>query len=192
MGRPKYIDEQISQRIGSIRSNKDGIQAICIDYKDYKNITVKFINHDCVCNMRWDHFNNGNFSLPKEYTIKNRIGTTISNKNGYTAKCVSYNNSNDISIDVNGIIIPHVGWGNFISGKFKINKYGAYQGEKSKTNNDRKPNKEYETWMSMLKRCYSQSVKNNRPTYSECRVCDQWMNYDNFYNWITQQPNYLN
>ena len=44
--------------------------------------------------------------------------------------------------------------------------------------------KSYETWVNMLARCYSNSYKNKYPTYKDCKVCDEWHNYQNFAKWF--------
>lgn len=41
-------------------------------------------------------------------------------------------------------------------------------------------------WHSMLKRCYSEA--GNYPTYEGVRVCDEWLTFSNFKNWIVAQP----
>ena len=190
MTKVERLNQYKCDRIGVIKENKDGIRAKCIEYDNSDNITVEFLDYNYVSKMRWDHFNDGKFNLPFDIVKSQRVGTKITNHNGFTAECIEYNNANDISIKVNTTIIPHVIWGNFINGKFKINQYGGYVGSLDKSDDIRKISKEYESWLSMLKRCYSQSVKNNRPTYDQCTVCDEWMNYDNFYNWIINQSNY--
>ena len=40
----------------------------------------------------------------------------------------------------------------------------------------------YKTWSSMLKRCYSGKYK----TYSDCSVCDDWQNFQNFAKWYEE------
>lgn len=39
------------------------------------------------------------------------------------------------------------------------------------------------TWCGMLQRCYSEDSLIKRPTYNECYVCDEWLNYQNFAEW---------
>lgn len=45
-------------------------------------------------------------------------------------------------------------------------------------------NKAYQTWASMIKRCYSDKVAKNRPTYGDCIVCDEWHNFQAFAEWF--------
>lgn len=42
-------------------------------------------------------------------------------------------------------------------------------------------------WTGMLKRCYSSKYKTNNPTYSDCAVTDEWLNFSNFRSWMETQ-----
>lgn len=50
--------------------------------------------------------------------------------------------------------------------------------------------KEFETWNNILERCYSQILKENQPTYKDATCCEEWLNYENFYEWLHAQPNF--
>ena len=50
----------------------------------------------------------------------------------------------------------------------------------------------YQIWFDMLKRCYSDRVKAVRNTYKACRVCDEWLNFQNFAEWCEKQNNFEN
>ena len=52
---------------------------------------------------------------------------------------------------------------------------------------DGKPVKEYELWMSMLSRCFSEKVQTRKPTYRGCNVSDNFLNYSFFYDWCQEQ-----
>lgn len=41
----------------------------------------------------------------------------------------------------------------------------------------------YATWISMVKRGYSQNLKKKRPTYQNVTVCEEWHLFSNFRNW---------
>ena len=45
----------------------------------------------------------------------------------------------------------------------------------------------YQTWKSMLKRCYSEKYHQEYPTYKGCSVCDEWLIFSNFKRWMEQQ-----
>jgi len=44
--------------------------------------------------------------------------------------------------------------------------------------------KKYDTWYNLLMRCYSEEEHVRNPTYTDCTVCDEWLNYQNFAEWF--------
>lgn len=46
-------------------------------------------------------------------------------------------------------------------------------------------NYSYSVWLNMLQRCCASNEKIN-PTYQECEVCDEWLNYQNFAKWYSK------
>ena len=47
--------------------------------------------------------------------------------------------------------------------------------------------KEYTLWCNMLQRCYSTTLKKQRPTYVGCEVSDKFKSYEYFYEWCQSQ-----
>lgn len=45
----------------------------------------------------------------------------------------------------------------------------------------------YVKWKSMLERCYSEKYHKVKPTYENCTVCDDWILFSNFRQWMIQQ-----
>jgi hypothetical protein len=45
----------------------------------------------------------------------------------------------------------------------------------------------YKTWSQMLKRCYCEKFKSQNPSYKDCAVCDEWLIFSNFKNWMIIQ-----
>jgi len=45
----------------------------------------------------------------------------------------------------------------------------------------------YAKWKDMLKRCYCEKAIKRRPTYTECYVCDSWLYFSNFRDWVISQ-----
>ena len=44
------------------------------------------------------------------------------------------------------------------------------------------------TWNNMMNRCYNDKYHQKQPTYIGCAVCDEWLDFDVFYDWF--QLNY--
>lgn len=45
----------------------------------------------------------------------------------------------------------------------------------------------YQKWFDMLKRCYSKKYQDKHPSYIGCRVCDDWLSFSKFKQWMKQQ-----
>ena len=45
----------------------------------------------------------------------------------------------------------------------------------------------YDAWFSMLRRCYCSKSLKSRPSYSSCVVCDEWLNFSKFKEWMLSQ-----
>ena len=52
---------------------------------------------------------------------------------------------------------------------------------------DGKKVKEYALWFSMLQRCFSEEYQTRQPTYKDCNVSDNFLNYSYFYDWCQEQ-----
>jgi hypothetical protein len=75
--------------------------------------------------------------------------------------------------------------------RMKISVYGfGFIGcGKFKPRRMNKPSKEYVTWCDMIRRCYDPYNINKYPAYKDCTVCDEWMNFQNFAKWYTENQN---
>ena len=65
----------------------------------------------------------------------------------------------------------------------------------SKTGKDRGKRKTiwicpyYKKWTGILERCFSLALHKRHPSYSECKICDDWLRLSNFIKWVDSQPN---
>lgn len=50
--------------------------------------------------------------------------------------------------------------------------------------------KEYCVWHSLIKRCYDQKTRERQPTYKVASICEEWLLFENFCDWLCSQPNY--
>lgn len=55
---------------------------------------------------------------------------------------------------------------------------------------NKRPTREYNAWLRMLNRCFDKTVKKSQPTYKDVSMCDEWLLFDNFYEWLHSQPNF--
>jgi len=45
----------------------------------------------------------------------------------------------------------------------------------------------YVIWKNMIQRCYSKRTRSKYPTYLDCTVCDDWLTFSNFKEWVELQ-----
>lgn len=122
--------------------------------------------------------------------IKNKIGETNTTSYGSHMTIINY-------IDYKNVIVKFDGSGyekttsyeQFKDGKVKSPYcrsvcHQGYIGEgKYKIKVDGIVTKQYVNWHNMLQRCYNEKFQATRPTYKDCTVCDDWLNYQNFAKW---------
>lgn len=49
---------------------------------------------------------------------------------------------------------------------------------------------EYDEWKQMLRRCFSNKEKERIPAYKIVTCCDEWLSYEQFYEWLHLQNNF--
>jgi hypothetical protein len=123
-----------------------------------------------------------------------RLNETNINNQNYIMKIIQYNNKRDILVEFQdeykGIV--HTNYHNFKVGLVKnpyhpsvCNGMGIV-GNKYPIHVDHKNIKEYQSWMDMLKRVF----KPKYPTYKDVTCCNEWLLYENFYEWLHSQENF--
>lgn len=129
--------------------------------------------------------------------INNRLGAENINRFGCLMKIVEYNSAQNIVVEFQdkykGKV--HTDYKRFQDGAVKNpylpNVFGVGMiGTKYKSKENGKNIKEYETWHGVLERSYSNNLKQIRPTYKNITCCDEWLLYENFYEWIHSQENF--
>ena len=65
---------------------------------------------------------------------------------------------------------------------------GKYKKTKDYTNQNGHtiPTPSYRVWVEMLKRCYDTKYQLHKPTYKDCSVCEEWLNYQKFAQWYEE------
>lgn len=124
-----------------------------------------------------------------------RIGEVKSNYQNCLMEIIEYKNAHDITVqfkDDHGAKV-HTEYNNFLRGRVKNPYYPSvygrgYLGDKYPTFKEKhKKCKEYQLWQRMMERCYGSYY---RHAYENAEVDKEWWNYDNFYEWLHQQPNF--
>ena len=119
------------------------------------------------------------------------------NNQGSLMKIVEYNNTSDIVVEFQDKYKTRVNsqYCNFASGSIKNpyhpSVYGVgITGNKYPRSKNCRNIKEFETWNNIILRCYSQIFKRNQPAYKDVTCCEEWLNYENFYEWLHNQSNF--
>ena len=108
---------------------------------------------------------------------------------------IEYINCENIKIEFNNGYVCNTTSGCIIQGNIKnllkpsiYNKGFIGVGE-YKISNNSKSELAYNKWVGMLARCYNPNYHINHPTYKNCEVCEEWLNYQNFAKWF--EDNYI-
>lgn len=135
--------------------------------------------------------------VPNVNLHDDRIGEEEYNYQGCLMKIVEYNASRDITVefqdDNRGLV--HTQYYNFKHKQVKNPYYPLVHGvgmvgNKYPARVNGVQLKEYRAWTSMLCRCYNDNFKLKKPTYKDVTCCNEWLIYDNFYEWIHGQENF--
>lgn len=132
--------------------------------------------------------------------IKNnntRIGEEAVNNQGCLMKIIKYINCDNIIIEFQDEYKAKIKtqYSHFLSGEIKNPYYKSVFGigmigNKYPRSINNKITKEYNTWSGMLRRCFDAKHKEIHPTYENATCCEEWLCYENFYEWLHSQPNF--
>lgn len=120
----------------------------------------------------------------------NVIGEEITGRYGHMA-VIAYRNSKDLDVKFdNGYIAKHHSYRTFKNGGItnpfypSVCNVGYYGIGKYVAKVNGQHTKEYLVWRTMLVRCYQNEYQRKHPTYKDCYVCDEWLNFQNFAEWF--------
>lgn len=121
-----------------------------------------------------------------------RIGETNLNNQGCLMKIIEYNYYNDIKVEFqdnfHGVV--HTKYCHFKSGGVKNPYHPDVLNVGISGNKYKNKGKEYVTWRFMLIRCFDKDYKQKMPTYENATCCEEWLLFENFYEWLHEQPNF--
>lgn len=119
------------------------------------------------------------------------------NNQGCLMKIVEYNSNNDMVVEFQDKYgyKTHAQYCNFKTGSIKNPYHNSVYGigmigVKYLTCVNGQQTKEYRTWLQMLRRCFSQREKKRLTYYQEAICCEEWLLYENFYEWLHNQDNF--
>lgn len=127
-----------------------------------------------------------------------RIGEERINIQGCLMKVIEYNNYQNIVVEFQDKYKSKVvsQYHHFVDGKI-LNPYyptvyniGIVGDKYPSSIKGGKHTKEYETWRNILYRSFNWKYKKEKPTYTDVTCCDEWLLYENFYEWIHSQINF--
>lgn len=188
------------ERLGLTKKNKWGDTMKIIKYNSANDIVVEFQDEwKEIKNSSYKAFENGNIVNP--HTYKQRIGTINVNNQGYIMKVIDYIDYYNVIIEFQDNYHERITctWGAFERGTIK-NHYAPFVcgigkvGTKYPTTTiDGKRTKEYTSWSSMITRCYTKTIVNGGNhyyRYEDTEICDEWLLFENFYEWLHSQENF--
>ena len=122
----------------------------------------------------------------------NRIGEKRINNFGSEMIIIEYRKAHDVDV-----YFPQYDWiarnkqyYNFKKGEIKCPYEKRYynvgyigEGKYKIHDENGKKTKCYYTWNDILRRCYSEKFHKKRTTYMGCKVCKEWLNFQNFADW---------
>lgn len=144
-----------------------------------------------------DSYYHGQGESGMESKKYNRIGKTNINYQGCPMKIVEYNNSHNIIVEFQDDYKArvHTDYRHFETGTVRNPYYPTVHnigitGNKYPTCKGKTTAKEFETWMDVIKRSFNDKTKERNPAYKDVNCCEEWLLYDNFHEWLHEQPNF--
>ncbi len=126
-----------------------------------------------------------------------RLGKQKLNYQKCLMEIIEYNDANDIIVEFQDKykVRVHAAYREFKNGNIKNPYYPSVfgvgmLGVKYITKVNGENTKEYLIWRKILGRCYDEKTKGKRPTYQDVTCCNDWLLYENFYDWLHKQSNY--
>lgn len=126
-----------------------------------------------------------------------RLGEERQNNQGCLMKIVEYDNALDIVVEFQDEYKTRIKtrYSDFVKGDVKNPYYPIVYnvgilGVKYPATINGVATKEYNAWHGIIERCFSNKLKEKYPTYKNITCCNEWLNYENFYEWLHSQENF--
>lgn len=184
-------------RLGEKRYNKQGYLMVVIEYNNAHDVLVEFQDeYKTKVRCAWQWFDKGKVNNP--IVFERRLGEERTNKQGSLMKIVRYGDANDIDVEFLDDFhyrTCNTTYNAFVDGRIKNPYYPdvfnvGMIGSKYPSRVNGSLTKEYQSWNAMLKRCFDKKLKNKNPTYKDVTCCNEWLLFENFYEWLHSQENF--
>ena len=133
-----------------------------------------------------------------EVNYKDCVGKVCKSLNSGDFKILKYNDSKNVEIQFlktgfeKSVELVQVRKGG-VKDPYSPSVYGVgITGTKYHPTVNGRDTKEYALWYSMLKRCYNDAYKKQRPAYIGCEVSENFKSYEYFYEWCNEQIGFGN
>lgn len=198
----EHNDKLKQERLGEEKLNNQGCLMRIVEYNNSSNIIVEFQDMQKLkVKTTYNAYRIGSVFNPNflyaNSKYKQRIGEEYVNNQGYTMKIVKYNGANDIIVEFQDDYkaLVHASYSSYKKGEirnpFHKSIFGVGMiGDKYPAKINGKHTKEYKTWRSMIARAYDTRYSDLHKTYEDVCVCDDWMLFTNFYEWLHSQQNF--
>lgn len=128
---------------------------------------------------------------------QDRLYSEKYNRQGCLMKIIDYNGVREVTVQFQDAYkyTTTTFYKHFLSGSIS-NPYFSdvlgigMRGIKYPTKVNGKNTKEYRAWYNMLLRCYDKRIHEKEPTYVPCECCNEWLLFENFYEWLHSQENF--
>ena len=185
----RNIRNVMSERLGEETYNKDGLLLKITRYGDTKDVDVIMNNEKIFYNKSYASFKSG--TIGNKLNSKDSdyfIGLKNTNKYGEVFKVVKYSNYKDMLIEFENGHKAKASTSSFREGRctspYAKTKRGiGYIGEGKYSS---KYTKMYGTWDGMFTRCYGEEYQKQKPTYLNCKISEEWHNFQNFGKWYEE------
>lgn len=128
---------------------------------------------------------------------KERLGLEKYNKQGCLMKIIEYHNYENVVVEFQDKYKAHVktSWKYFNNSGLTNPYYPTIcgvgiVGNKYPIFKNNKHTKEYQAWHNMINRCFYEKIKEEHPTYKNVTCSEEWLLFENFYEWLHLQENF--
>lgn len=180
-------------KIGESGISNSGDNMKIIDAQSKNGITIQFEDGTIVYKKQYRHFKSGNVRNPilgvgnefvsghneKYKIIKQYVENGIT-KYDIEFECGTIVCGTQHSQTKKGEVKHHLTKTLFDVGYLGI---GNYKPTMLYEDGIKRMTPQYNTWFNFLNRCYNKQYQENKPTYEDCSVCEEWLNFQTFSKW---------